>query len=346
MLRPSALVEASGEERAVAGGAPLEAGDALVMATSGTTGTPKGVVLTEDAVRASALATSQRLGVDPARDGWLCCLPVAHVGGLSVILRALELGTRLEVHERFEATAALAAAKRGCTFVSLVPTALRRLGPQGAGAFTRIVLGGTAPPEALPPNVVATYGLTETGSGVVYDGWPLAGVEVKVEAGEVLLRGPMLLRAYRDGSRPLDEEGWFATGDGGELAPDGRLVVHGRLGELVVTGGENVWPVAVEALLEGADGVAEVAVAGVPDPEWGERLVAFVVATPGGRPKLSDLRAVVRAELGPWAAPKELVLVAALPRTALGKVRRRELAALVAPHAGAAPSSGTGQVAG
>jgi O-succinylbenzoic acid--CoA ligase len=239
--------------------------------------------------------------------------------------------------------------------VSLVATTLRRLGPVGAAAYRTILLGGSAPPAELPANVVTTYGMTETGSGVVYDGRPLDGVEVRIgdapgagHAGEILLHGPMLLRAYRDGTSPLDGDGWLATGDAGRLTHDGRLEVLGRLSDLVITGGENVWPSAVEAVLARHPAIGEVAVAGLPDPEWGERLVAFVVVQPASAaspmaapaPVLDELRELVSGELGPWAAPKELVLVEALPRTAIGKIRRSGLAAL-AQVGGATVGAGT-----
>ncbi|MEM8902824.1 MAG: AMP-binding protein, partial [Actinomycetota bacterium] len=177
-MRPTLLVGASGDRRRLDGDG-VETGDALVIATSGTTGTPKGVVLTHAAVEASARATSSFLGVDPAVDRWLACLPLAHVGGLSVVTRALVSGTPVEVHDGFDAAAVDASE---ATLVSLVGTALGRIDPS---RWRRIVLGGSAPPPDRPANSVATYGLTETGSGVIYDGWPLDGVEVRIVDGEV-----------------------------------------------------------------------------------------------------------------------------------------------------------------
>lgn len=322
-LAPAWVVDAGGRRRR-AGGTPVEAGDAVVVATSGTTGTPKGVVLTHAAVAASALATSDRLGVAPAEHRWLACLPLAHVGGLSVVTRALITGTALTVLPGFDAGAVMAEAGPR-TLVSLVPTALRRV---QAAAFRTVVLGGSAPLEPPAANVVTTYGMTETGSGVVYDGVPLDGVEVAIDpaTGEIRLRGPMLARAYRDGTVPTDAGGWLATGDGGRLDPSGRLHVDGRLSELIVTGGENVWPAPVEAVLRRHPGVADVAVAGRDDPEWGQRVVAFVVPHPSGSaPTLDALRAMVRDELAAYAAPRQLELVESLPTTSLGKVQRRRL---------------------
>ena len=164
-MRPATVVDAQGTHRRP-GGVPTEPGDALVVATSGTTGAPKGVVLTHSAVRASALATSARLGVDPGRDRWLACLPLGHIGGLAVVSRALVTGTPCTVLERFDAAAVEAQARLGATLVSLVATALGRTDASG---FRVVLLGGAAPPARLPANVVTTYGMTETGSGVVYD---------------------------------------------------------------------------------------------------------------------------------------------------------------------------------
>lgn len=362
-LRPASMVDADGSRRRLADGVAVEPGDALVMATSGTTGDAKGCVLTHAAVAASARATSDRLGVDPGVDRWLACLPLSHVGGLSVVTRALVTGTPLSVHPGFSAEAAAGAVRsEGVTMVSLVATALRRV---DAGIFRTVVLGGSAPPVELPGNVVTTYGMTETASGVVYDGWALDGVEVKVVLpgpasgvsqaagmsqaagaagapgvleGEIHLRGPMLTRAYRqcDASNdgrgldlyqdPKSADGWLATGDWGVLSADGRLSVLGRLSDLVITGGENVWPTAVEKALAHLPGVASVAVGGRPDPEWGQRVVAWVVpADPSDPPTLESLRARVAEELPRFAAPRELVLVDSLPLTSLGKVARHQL---------------------
>ena len=177
-MHSGAVIDASGRHT-LDGGHSTEPGDALVMATSGSTGAPKGVVLTHTAIAASAAATSARLGV-AADDHWLACLPLSHVGGLSVVTRALHSGTALTVLPRFDADAVTVAAAAGATLTSLVATALARIDPS---IFRLIVLGGARPPDNRPSNTVTTYGLTETGSGVVYDGIPLDGVEVEVHGG-------------------------------------------------------------------------------------------------------------------------------------------------------------------
>jgi O-succinylbenzoic acid--CoA ligase len=292
------------------------------------------VVLTHEAVRASALATSARLEVDPGHDRWLACLPLAHIGGLSVVTRALVTGTPCTVLAGFDRAEVERQARSGATLVSLVATALGRM---DAGGFRAVLLGGAAPPEDLPANVVTTYGMTETGSGVVYDGRPIEGAEIRIggpvpgavpvgEMGEVLVRGPMVMRRYRDGSDPRRPGGWFPTGDAGLLEGDGTLRVFGRIAEVIVSGGEKIWPVAVEQLLATLPGVAQVAVWKRKDAEWGERVVAWVVPSPDAAPPaLGDLRERVAAELAPWAAPRELVIVSSLPRTPNGKVRRTDL---------------------
>ena len=298
---------------------PVEDGDALVVATSGSTGQPKLAVLTHAAVDASARATSARLEVDPRTDRWLACLPLAHVGGLSVVTRALATGTPCTVHDAFDPAAVARAASEGCTRTSLVPTALARIDPS---AFRTILVGGQAPPADRPANVIATYGMTETGSGIAYDGVPLDGVELRIVDGEIHVRGPMLLRSYRDGVDPKDADGWLSTGDAGTFV-DGVLRVDGRIRDLIITGGENVWPVAVERVLATHPEVVDALVVGRPDTEWGQRVVAIVVPRDASAPpSLDDLRGHVKASLAPYAAPKELELVTALPQAPSGKVRR------------------------
>ena len=320
VMAPSAVIDEHGDESARTGGRPIEAGDALVVATSGTTGSPKGVVLGHAAVAASAAATSARLGVT-ATDHWLACLPLAHIGGLSVVTRALHLATPLTVLDGFDANAVM---RSEATLVSLVPTALARI---GADRFRVVVLGGSAPPAVLPPNVVTTYGMTETGSGIVYDGVPLDDVDVRVdERGAIAVRGAMLLRVYRDGTDPF-VDGWFPTGDVGAWDAEGRLVVQGRDADLIISGGENVWPAEVEAALRQHPDVAAVAVTGLPDHEWGAAVSAFVVAG-SGRLSLRALREHVKQRLPAHSAPRRLYVVERLPTTTLGKIDRRGLLAL------------------
>jgi O-succinylbenzoic acid--CoA ligase len=307
---------------AMRAGDDVDDGDALVMATSGSTGEPKGVVLTHDAVAAAVRMGNAALDVDPSSDRWLACLPLAHMGGLNVVLRAVLSGTPLELLRSFDAAAVT---RSDATLTSLVPTALARLDAGAVARWRRILLGGSAPPPSLPPNVVPTYGLTETCGGCVYAGVPFAGVDVRVDpaTAEIHLRGPLLLRCYRDGTDPKTADGWFATGDAGRLDDDGTLHVDGRLTDLIVTGGENVWPVAVERSLRTHRAIADCVVAGRRDPEWGECVVAWVVVHDGDDPpSLDEVRDHVKADLAPWCAPRELHVVDDLPRTPSGKVRR------------------------
>jgi O-succinylbenzoic acid--CoA ligase len=305
-------------------GEPVELGDAVVVATSGTTGTQKGVVLTHSAVEASARATSERLNVESS-DKWLACLPVSHVGGLSVVLRSLVMGTPLITASQFSIEAYNNAAQSGATLVSLVSTALQRVDPS---LYRTVVLGGAKPPSDRPTNTVTTYGLTETGSGVVYDGLPLSGVEIEVRESVVFLRAPMLLRSYRDGTIPLTSNGWFRTGDVGSFA-DGIVSIEGREGDLIITGGENVWPDTVEEILRTHPFVEDVCVAGIANNEWGQQVTSWIVPKGNSTISLDEVRDYVKQFLPAHCAPREVIAVNSIPRTALGKPQRAVLVASV-----------------
>ncbi|MEN9301161.1 MAG: 2-succinylbenzoate--CoA ligase [Actinomycetota bacterium] len=312
------IIDRSGETT-LHTGFKVEQGDALVVMTSGSTGEPRAVVHTHHTIAASAAASNERLGTT-GNDHWLLCLPPSHVGGISVFTRCHHNSTRLTIHESFDAERAMDAARHGVTHVSLVLTALRRVDDS---LFKLILLGGSAMPDQLPPNVVTTYGLTETMGGVVYDGRPLDGVQVRIVDGEIQLNTPMTMRCYRGGA---ETPTWFNTGDLGHVTPEGRLVVEGRRGDLIVTGGEKVWPLSVEQVLLEHPAVQECVVRGLPDEEWGARVVAWIVPTTVD-PSLDELREWVRTRLSPMHAPKELRLIGEVPRTAIGKVDQPALLA-------------------
>jgi len=295
----------------------------LVMLTSGSSGEPKAAELSWDALRASAEVTQSTLRAD-APPIWFPCLPANHIGGLAVLLRAIFSDASLVWGGADEIERAPG---KGATHVALVRTQLARCDVSG---FYRVLLGGARPPGTLADNVVTTWGMTETGSGVVYSGFALPGVEVAAVNGELCVRTPTLFRSYRSSARPLirgpdGRDDWFPTGDAGDVV-DGRVSVRGRLSFVINTGGEKLWPEDLEAVLAALNGVVDVAVIGVDDSEWGQRVVALVV---GDGTKLDDtIRAEANDRLGPWAKPKEIRYVAAIPRTSNGKIRRGDLANL------------------
>jgi O-succinylbenzoic acid--CoA ligase len=302
---------------------------AAVIHTSGTTGAGRAVELTYANWLWSALGSAVALGLDP-RERWLSALPLAHVGGLSILLRSCIYGTTAVVHPSFDLDAALAELQQA-TLVSLVPTQLARLLDAGLREPPRLraVLlgGGPIPPVLLERaaaagvRVVSTYGLTEACSQVTTGGHPLFCTRVELSpAGEILVGGPTVA----PGARGAD--GLLHTGDLGAWDADGTLRITGRAADTIVTGGENVAPAEVEAVLEAHPAVAEAAVHARPDDEWGEAVVATVVLAPGAAATGEQLRAHVRERLAGFKVPKEIGFATALPRTPSGKLLRRLLA--------------------
>ena len=302
---------------------------ATVMHTSGTTSAPKPIELTFGNWQANALGSAVALGLDPG-ERWLCPLPLTHVGGLSILIRSVIYATTAVLHERFDTQAVLddlLDAERRITMISLVPTMLARLldaGLRRPPTLRWVLLGGAPIPPALLERAAAaevpvapTYGMTEGCSQLFTFGFPLPGVEAKTRQGEILVRGPMVA----PGS--VDQDGWLHTGDLGRFDARGRLEIVGRRSDTIITGGENVAPAEVEAALETHPGVSEAAVTGRPDPEWGQALVALVVAADGTDPE--QLRAHCREHLAAFKVPKIFEFVDSLPRTASGKLLRREI---------------------
>jgi o-succinylbenzoate---CoA ligase len=299
---------------------------AIVVHTSGSSGPPKPVELTYGNWLWSTLGSCVALGLDPA-ERWLCTLPLSHVGGLSIVLRSAITATTAIVHERFDTDRVLYELGRedGATMVSLVPTTLQRLldgGLRDPPALRWALLGGAPVTPALLGRAAAhgvpvapTYGLTEACSQVTTLGVPLFCTDVRLaDDGEILVSGPTVA----PGAGPV-----LATGDLGAWNVDGVLHIVGRKADTIVTGGENVAPVEVEAVLEGHPAVAEAAVHGAPHPEWGEAVVATVVV----RDDISEaeLRAYCADRLASFKVPKAIRFADALPRTRSGKLVRSRL---------------------
>jgi o-succinylbenzoate---CoA ligase len=311
-----------------------------VIYTSGTTDRPTAVSLTHRNHTSSAIASAWNLGVHPD-DRWLCVLPLFHVGGLAILLRSALYGTAAVLHESFDVERVKSAFENGeVTLASLVPTMLRRLVDAGLETAPRLraaLLGGGPVPRDLLEwsaehgfPALQTYGMTQTSSQIATltaaeaveksgsAGKPLLGVELSTsDEGEILVRGPMVSPGALD---PAD--GWLHTGDRGRLDEDGYLWVEGRLKDVIVTGGENVACAEVERVLEEHPAVVEAAVVGLPDPEWGEAVTAFVVL---GHAEAPDLIAFCRGRLAGYKVPRALHVVDALPRNAAGKLLRKEL---------------------
>jgi O-succinylbenzoic acid--CoA ligase len=318
-MAPTIIRDADGDHDRISGRG-VDDNIGLVMLTSGSSAAPKAAQLSWAALRASAKLTQTTLRVQRT-PVWYPCLPANHIGGLAVLLRALLSDATLQWGDpdRLED-----GPPGGATHIAVVRTQLARHDLSG---YDKVLLGGAKPPSALADNVVTTWGMTETGSGIVYDGFALPGVDVAAVDGELVVRTPTLFSSYRDAPRPWatgpdGSADWFPTGDAGSVT-EGRVSVRGRLGFVINTGGEKLWPEDLEAVLSGVPGVRDVAVTGVEDEEWGQRVVVIIVSD---GVKLDDAITALAAErIGPWAKPKEIRYVAALPRTSSGKIRRGEL---------------------
>jgi o-succinylbenzoate---CoA ligase len=302
-----------------------------VIYTSGTTSEPRPVELTYGNFLWSALGSGVALGVDP-RERWLCALPLSHVGGLAILLRSAIYATTAVIHPRFDTERVLAALREEhITLVSLVSTTLARLldaGLSNPPALRWALTGGGPVPPALIERaraagvpVVATYGLTEASSQVTTGGPPLFCTQLRLAPdGEIEVSGPTVARSA------LDADGLLHTGDLGFLDENGFLQVSGRKAETIVSGGENVAPSEVEAVLEEHPAVLEAAVVGRPDPQWGEAVTAIVVVGEGASVGEALLREHCAARLAPFKVPKRVELVTTpLPRTRSGKLLRRGL---------------------
>ncbi len=328
---------------------------ALVIATSGSEGQPKGVLLSHSALAAAAAASATRIPL-AAGDTWLNCLPLFHIGGLSIFWRCFASGAAVRLHEGFDAAKVWADIADGrATHVSLVPAMLARLldtaGDAAPPATLRCALiGGAALSHALWRRARAagwplfvSYGMSETAAQLATlppgDSWqeglvgkPLPGMEIAIGSdGRIRVRGPQLMLGYLgayaggdDGKlSPLVDDGWLRTGDLGRIDADGGLHVLGRADDMLVSGGENIHPAEVEARLAACPGIADVAVTATRDPVWGDIVTALVVGA-----EASAVEDWSREHLPAKLRPRRTLVVDALPRNALGKLERKGLAAL------------------
>jgi o-succinylbenzoate---CoA ligase len=319
-----------------------------IIYTSGTTGQPKGAILTYGNHWWSAISSALNLGMRPD-DRWLAVLPLFHVGGLSILLKSVIYGITAEVHARFDPAGVNAAIEAGVSHVSMVSTMLARVLAQRADLpfppTLRCVLlgGGPVPPPLLEralaagAPVVQTYGLTETASQVVTlapedalskvgsAGKPLMGSRIRIEAsGEICVSGPTVSPGYLH-QLSTDTAGWLHTGDLGYLDRDGYLYVLDRRDDLIVSGGENVYPAEVEATLLAHPAVEDAGVIGVPDAEWGHSVAAVVKLAAGMAATEAELIVFCRQRLAGYKVPRGIQFSGALPRNAGGKLLRRDL---------------------
>ena len=324
---------------------------AAILYTSGTTGRARGAVLTRAALLASAQASSANLGWQND-DCWLLAMPLARVGGLSIVTRCLAARRTVALAPAFDAARLPQwIEEHRVTLLSLVPTMLAQVLDTHPDwrppAYLRVLLlgGAAASPHLLERAarrgvpIVITYGCTETCSQLVatpyarrFDaaacgaGRPLPGAQVRVDGGHILVRGPMRMAGYLD-EPPLEPDAWFDTGDLGEFDADGFLHPHARRADLIVSGGENVYPAEVERVLEGCPGVQAAGVFGLADETWGQVVAAALVTGPQ-TPGDDELIDYLATRLAPHKRPRLIGLVQSLPATPAGKLDRAALASL------------------
>lgn len=292
-MKPHVFLEGP-EEVALDDPAPIGKDTALVIATSGTTGSPKGVTLTHRALEAAIRMTNRQVGAEQGRR-WLCCLPLSHVAGMMTLLRSRALGSEVVIHSRFDIEAIRSEQK--ADYMSVVPTMLRRLldADVDLRRFARVLVGGAAATDELVARVrdtgarvSVTYGMTETCGGVVYDGRPLSDVDVQLDRhGRISIASPTLMDGYRqdpDATERALVGNRLVTQDQGEWGDDGRLRVTGRLDRTIITGGKNVSPGEIEEALRSHPEVLDAVIRGEPDELWGQVILAEVVPRHIGRP--------------------------------------------------------------
>ena len=322
---------------------PLPPGIALVIATSGSEGEPRRVMLSDANLDAAAGASNHHLPL-LAGDLWLDCLPLHHIGGLSILWRCTRAGAGVLLHEGFAAEAVAASlAQHPVTHLSLVPAMLARLldcGARPPGSLRHVVVGGAALASVLHDRATAagwplnpSYGMSDPSAQVAAHkasdgpwheglvGRPLGANEFALTAdGRIRIRGPQVMAGYVGGGG-IGTDGWLTTGDLGKIDEKGRLTVSGRADDILISGGSNIHPLTVESCLAGCPGIRDVAVTGLPDPVWGDRIVALVVgdATP------EDIAAWCRTRLPRAARPRHIIRLAGLPRNATGKLERAAL---------------------